>query len=155
MTRPRLLLGGVALVAAGAVALPVASALVGGPPAKQRPKFAQLLGASEAPDPGDPNGRGSATVLIPNDTKLCFAILVTGITRPNAAHIHKGAPGVAGPVAVSLAPPTSGSAGARAGCVTAPKAVLTDIKAKPASYYVNVHTADYPAGALRGQLFLR
>jgi hypothetical protein len=155
MIRRRLVMTGIALAAAGAVAVPVASGLVSGPPAKQRPKFAQLLGASEAPSRGDADGRGSATLIIPSPTKVCFAILVHGIKTPNAAHIHKGAPGVAGPVVVALTPPRSGTAGFSSGCTTGARAVLSDIAASPGKYYVNVHTSDFPAGAIRGQLFLR
>jgi CHRD domain len=155
MIRRRLVMAGIAAAAAGAVAVPVASGLVVGPPAKERPKFAQLLGRSEAPDPGDADGRGSATIIIPSPTKVCFAILVHGIKKPNAAHIHRGAPGVAGPVVVGLTPPRTGNAGFSSGCTTGARSVLADIKAKPGSFYINVHTADFPGGALRGQLFLR
>jgi hypothetical protein len=75
---------------------------------------------------------------------------VTGIVPATAAHIHLAPEGVAGPVVVPLTPPTSGVS---SGCVSGlaregVKAILKD----PAVYYVNVHNADHPAGALRGQL---
>jgi hypothetical protein len=154
MARRLVILAAAALAAGGVAATPFASAVTG-PPAKERPKFAQLRGASEAPAPGDPDGRGSATLIIPTPTKLCFAILVTKIGTPNAAHIHEGAPGAAGPVVVALTPPSSGTAGAASGCVTAPRGVLSRIASRPARFYVNVHTARYPNGAIRGQLFIR
>ena len=39
------------------------------------------------------------------------------------------------------------------GCVTADAAVIEAIRTSPANYYVNVHNAVYPDGAVRGQLF--
>jgi hypothetical protein len=64
-----------------------------------------------------------------------------------AAHIHKGKPGVAGPVVVPL-----GAAFRKSGCTTARAAVTAAIVRTPGAYYVNIHTAKYPAGAIRGQL---
>ena len=65
--------------------------------------FAQLstvlLGGDEVSDAGaanagDPNGSGTATVLIrETDATLCYAILVTGIDTPTLAHIHEGVAG--------------------------------------------------------------
>ena len=37
-------------------------------------------------------------------------------------------------------------------CATADAAVVKDILANPGGYYVNVHTADFRPGAIRGQL---
>jgi hypothetical protein len=48
------------------------------------PLFAVLSGGNEVTNDGqanvgDPNGRGSATVILHDSNTLCFAILVTGI----------------------------------------------------------------------------
>jgi hypothetical protein len=75
--------------------------------------------------------------------------VVSGIAPATAAHIHVGAAGVAGPVVVPLAPPT----GTSSGCVTGVSPELIKaITQNPQNYYVNVHNAEFPAGALRGQL---
>jgi hypothetical protein len=38
------------------------------------------------------------------------------------------------------------------GCVHAPKALIEKIRKHPGNYYLNVHTVQFPAGAIRGQL---
>jgi hypothetical protein len=38
------------------------------------------------------------------------------------------------------------------GCVTADKDLIKDIRQNPENYYVNVHNAAFPGGAVRGQL---
>src|SRR5712691_2425949 len=113
---------------------------------------ATLQGVSEVPGPGDSDGTGIASIrLRPGRQQVCFALQVSGITLPAAAaHIHQGATGVAGPVIVTLAPP--GSAGTSSGCVATPRSTVLAILSNPAGYYVNVHTTDFPNGALRGQL---
>ena len=111
-----------------------------------------LTGAAEVPGPGDPDGSGHATITINyGAATLCWQIRVEGITLPaSAAHIHDAPAGVAGPVFVGLSAP--GSKGAVSGCASVTRDKLKAILEDPAGYYVNVHNADYPAGALRGQL---
>lgn len=109
-----------------------------------------LTGAEEFPGPGDPDGSGTATLrLNPGQGQVCYELTVSNIAPATAAHIHVGAAGVAGPVVVGLAPPTSGSS---SGCASASRELVLAILTNPANYYVNVHNAVYPAGAVRGQL---
>jgi hypothetical protein len=111
---------------------------------------ANMLGIAEQPDLGDPDGTGSAVIRArTGQGRVCFKLDVQNLGTVAAAHIHKGGPEESGPVVVTLAPPTSGSS---TGCVAAPRIVVKDILANQAAYYVNVHTADFQAGAVRGQL---
>jgi hypothetical protein len=108
-----------------------------------------LTGAAEVSG-GDPDGSGYALIsLSPSTNRLCFDIVVKDIEPATAAHIHKGAPGVDGPVVVTLTPPSGGES---LGCVDLDADLFKDIKMHPEDYYVNVHNAEYPDGALRGQL---
>ena len=121
-------------------------------PAFQHPRFsATLTGTAEVPDPGDTDGSGRAAVAFQADVDVCFTITAANITLPAAAaHIHRGAEGVAGPIVVTLQPPAAN--GRVDGCTTGDRAVLSEIRANPADFYVNVHTSDFPQGAIRGQL---
>jgi Cu/Zn superoxide dismutase len=66
-----------------------------------------------------------------------------------AAHIHKGAAGVAGPVVVPLCGPCRNGQNAR-------QAIDHDLAEalEKGGYYVNVHTAKNQGGEVRGQLKL-
>jgi hypothetical protein len=153
MIRRRTILTGLA-VAAAASGASAAFALVAEDHAAggSKPAFAHLLGSSEVPAPADADGRGAASIQVVSATKVCFTIINNGIAKPNQAHIHQGAKGVAGPVVVILKQPSTGTAGTSAGCVTASASVVSAIVGKPGNFYVNVHNGSYPAGALRGQL---
>ncbi len=107
---------------------------------------ATLLGANETPK-GSPTGKGTVELYMRGATKVCWEFTYSGIGTPAAAHIHKGARGKAGPVVVPL-----GAAFKKKGCTTASAALLRAITKTPGAYYVNVHTAEYPGGAIRGQL---
>jgi CHRD domain len=113
-----------------------------------------LTGAAEVPGPGDPDGSGTAMLeLNPGTGQVCWEIQVSDITLPAiAAHIHKAPVGVAGPVVVPLFPPVPDESGFSSGCMNADRELIKDIIQHPEGYYVNVHTTDFPAGAVRGQL---
>jgi hypothetical protein len=132
-------------------ALLLGSALAGSA-AAQTPLTATLSGANEVPGPGSPNGAGTANVTTDLDdvSSLCYDLTVTLDPPATAAHIHRGAADVAGPIVVPFDAPTSGSA---SGCVLGgDSALIVEIMTNPAGFYVNVHNADFPAGAIRGQL---
>ena len=111
---------------------------------------ASLTGAQEVPGPGDPDGSGTAEITIVDATdNVCYDIHVRSIGPATAAHIHRGAPGEAGPPVVTLSAPTDGKVD---GCVNAPGGLADEIGANPVAFYVNVHNSEFPAGAIRGQL---
>jgi hypothetical protein len=110
---------------------------------------AQLSGANE-PGGGDPDGAGLARVEI-NDTTntICTDLEIRQINAVTAAHIHRGAAGVNGPPVVTLDAPDDNDSD---DCDEASDALVDEIRNNPSVFYVNVHTADYPNGAIRGQL---
>lgn len=115
-----------------------------------RPLSAVLLGSNEVPNMGDPDGSGTFEMTInPGQGTLTYELDVTGIEPATMAHIHRGEAGVAGGVVVTLIPPTDGSS---SGTISISKALAKEIMKNPEAYYVNVHNAEYPGGALRGQL---
>lgn len=114
-----------------------------------------LSGDQEVPGPGDNDAIGTALVSVdPATNQICYALAADKITYPAAAaHIHKGAAGVSGPVVVPFPNPPQAQGSIQVGCVTADSAIVKNIADDPAGYYVNVHTSDFPNGAVRGQLF--
>ena len=111
---------------------------------------ASLSGANEVPGPGDADGMGSFTARInPGQGQLCYTLSVQMIDAAGAAHIHNGAAGVAGGVAVALTAP---AAGATEQCTTITRELAMELVQNPQNYYVNVHNAAFPGGAIRGQL---
>jgi hypothetical protein len=109
---------------------------------------ADMTGPQEVPA-GAPQGTGTATITLDDAANtVCYQLTYTGISKPTAAHIHTGAKGVAGPVAVDFNYTKNGDKG----CVPADPTTLKQIRDDPAGHYVNVHTSEYPKGAIRGQL---
>lgn len=127
--------------------------------------------ASNSAIVGDPNGRGEAYVFgIDGDPiTLCYVLTADRIDptfvagQTGMAHIHRGIEGQNGPVVAALAFPVGGDAAdcltegesgkfPRIGMAGEPASIVADILSHPEQYYVNVHTGEFPAGAIRGQL---
>lgn len=117
---------------------------------------ATLGGDAEFPGPGD-EGSGTFTGSLaaadaPDEetVELCYELEVRGLSMPAAAaHVHRGGAAEAGEVVIPLQAPRDG--GVRE-CVLVRTAQLAPIVRDPTRFYVNVHTDDYPDGAVRGQL---
>lgn len=153
-------------VIAGLLGLAVAFLLLGSGPADsaKRPVFSGplygvLLGANEIgadgkKRAGDKDGRASASATIDEGTtKLCFGLTAKNLDEPVAAHIHKGERGRNGAVVVTLVAPSAGDPGASSGCVDIAASLAKSITKNPHKFYWNIHTKDFPAGSVRGQLF--
>lgn len=104
-----------------------------------------LNGANETAG-GDMHGTGSFTVNIDTDSgDFCYTLTAAKIAKPTMAHIHSGAAGVNGAPVITIDVASDM-------CVAVDPEVLKAIVAAPGNYYVNIHTADFPGGAIRGQL---
>lgn len=134
----------------------VATAAFAQPASEGGRKFTtELTGEAEVtatgvPNQGDLDGTGTAELTINvGQGRICYSLEVSGIEAATAAHIHEAAATTTGPVVVPLQAPSDGDSSA---CATVSRELAKEILKKPADYYVNVHNAPFPAGALRGQL---
>lgn len=146
MRGPRSVL--VTLTTTVAVLALAGTALAGG-----APRVTTLSGGEEVP-PADPDGSGFAEIrLNVGQRTVCWELTVANIDPAFAAHIHAAPAGVNGPVVVPLSPPTTGTS---SGCQeNVDPALIQAIIDHPELYYVNVHNALFPGGAVRGQLSSR
>ena len=138
------------IVAATTIALAMLAWSAAPSPAIIRSGSGALLVGSEEVPPADPDGFGFAVVTFdPDRGQVCYFLAVANIAPATAAHIHFAPRGSNGPVVVPFNPPTSGTS---AGCAPAAVPLVQNLIANPSQYYVNVHNAQYPGGAVRGQL---
>ncbi len=119
-----------------------------------RPLTAELSGANEVA-PGDPDGTGLAELTLnQGQGEICWSITTDGVTSPSRAHIHRGEAGTNGPIVVFfydlvVSPPIPVAV---SGCTEVDPDLVKEIRQNPEQFYVNVHNAEFPAGAVRGQL---
>ena len=110
---------------------------------------AKLSGAAETP-PNVTKGAGAADVTLDTDSRLLsWKIVYSGLTGPaTMAHFHgPAAPGVAAGVTVGLSAPLASPI---AGTTSLNDGQIGDLRA--GLWYVNIHTAQYPKGEIRGQV---
>jgi len=110
-------------------------------------EFTVSLSGAEEVAAGDPNGSGLAIFLI-DDVALTidWTITASDISAITGLHIHQADAGVNGPVVVDFGGQLTGSS------LLDPD--LANVLADPTNFYVNLHTTEFPGGALRGQFGL-
>jgi CHRD domain-containing protein len=129
----------------------LAAACTTGPQNERATLLVSMTGIQEVPGPGDPDGNGTAEIRVdPGNGQVCWDLYARAIGPATAAHIHRGPAGMAGPVALPLTTPDA--AGRSRGCATPGPQLARELAYQGHEFYVNVHDADHPAGAIRGQL---
>jgi hypothetical protein len=120
--------------------------------------FGQTLGAvltaaGEVPPTTSP-GFGNATVTFDSTRQnISVTVTVANLGSPiTAAHIHPGAAGQANNPIIGFTPSASFVNGKLTGTFPVPSATATAMLQNPSNFYVNVHTQQFPGGAIRGQL---
>jgi hypothetical protein len=109
----------------------------------------KLTGAAETP-PGAPHGVGDAVIAFHGSSVVCWRFAhLHGFTNATFAHIHVGAKGRSGGVVVPL---STAPRLHHQGCVKVKGTLVRSINRSPRDYYVNIHSAQYPGGAVRAQL---
>ena len=104
---------------------------------------------------GDPDGSGTGKITVNvGQDRVCWEFTVSNVAPVNRGHIHKAPAGSNGGIVVDFFNAAAGTQGPLTGCTTEPlgKALLLDILKNPSAYYLNLHNADFPGGAIRGQL---
>jgi hypothetical protein len=130
---------------------------------------APASGDQEVP-PADTRARGQAVFQLSRDgTELHYKLIVANIENVTMAHIHLAPAGVNGPVVVWLypdSPPPELIPGRFSGILA--EGVITDAdlvgllagqtvadlvaEIEAGNAYINVHTSQFPAGEVRGQI---
>ncbi|SDU76761.1 CHRD domain-containing protein [Jiangella alkaliphila] len=126
------------------------------------------------PVPGAAGGSGEFHYRINSDQEIiCYDLTTRGVEPPyespakTATHIHEAVAGSAGPPRLAFPNPEGdGEVRRSSGCLQGPftAGILADgvdtgdgfnlaqIEANPAGFFGDTHTAEFPAGAVRGQL---
>ncbi len=128
------------------------------------------------PVPGEEGAWGAFEFRINSDEDvICYDIEFRGVTTPyqsparTATHIHQAADGEFGPPRLAFPDPEDDGDGTlrSSGCMRGPFTTgldddngndtgegftVSQIEDDPSSFYADTHTADFPAGAIRGQL---
>lgn len=119
---------------------------------------AHLTGADEVPTKGGPavgdrNGDAYAVIRVSGD-EVSYAVRWRNIAVPTAFHIHQGRAGTNGDVKIGFfGEALPGSARAVTGTVkVGDGGLLSALRRNPGGFYANVHTGEFPGGAVRAQL---
>jgi hypothetical protein len=112
--------------------------------------MATLAGANETA-PGDADGSGKFHATGDAEAgEFCFSLQVSGIGDVTGAHVHEGGAGKDGKVVMTVYETDAGEEE----CLAPAPELIAKMLENPEKFYVNVHTAEYPKGAVRAQLSL-
>ncbi|WDE03794.1 CHRD domain-containing protein [Thalassomonas viridans] len=114
----------------------------------------ELDGLQEIPV-GDLDGTASGTISFDDVTGLIsWDLTYTDIDTPTAMHIHGpgGTVGINAGVFIGLGVNTSGGPNTLIDSLVANLADVNTILNDPGGFYINIHTAEFPPGSVRGQL---
>jgi hypothetical protein len=120
-------------------------------------------GMVPVPGQGEPGATASATVVVDYVAgEIAYTVDISDVSGPfdgaPGFHIHAGAADENGPIVAFLATGDDVQAAADdddilSGTFTgAPASVLREIIEDPSAFYLNLHSDDFPAGAVRSQL---
>ncbi len=125
---------------------------------------ASLSGSNQVPVAASA-GSGTGTFVFDTVAQdIMFTVSYSGLTSSAMmGHIHNGAAGMNGPIILPFSPSPTGTSGTLTGMLTAANLInqsttgistFTDIynAALAGNLYTNIHTMNYPAGEIRGQL---
>lgn len=125
---------------------------------------------------GEDGADGSFMFMVNSDEEIiCYDIEFNGVTPPyesparTATHIHEAAAGEFGPPRLAFEDPNGSDDDplTSSNCIqgpfttgvedddgndTAADFTLSELEADPEAFYADVHTSEFPAGAIRGQL---
>ncbi len=109
----------------------------------------------------DPDGAGVAVLRFDQTTgELCYEIIVRRIGEPTepqpglgSAHIHlRATGGIAVHLEAEFVQAGAADVFFASNCVQVDAATLEAILADPSAFYVNIHTVEFPSGAIEGTL---
>ena len=110
-----------------------------------------MTGGQVVPGPGDPDGFTEARIsfFFSKPYRACVGTAPQNVERPyTALHLHRAPQGAPGEFVATF----TGGATPQSGCAEFDREVLVDIRDNPEQYYVDAHNAEFPDGAIRGQL---
>lgn len=120
------------------------------PPAERHAFTAELVGATGSQSAGDPDGHATVALDVGSGSdELCLTLAMSGVAPVTAVHLHAEAAGVSRRVLAAWTYPTPGGS---AECVAVDGQLLKKLGQQPGKYFVDLHTTEFPDGALRGPL---
>ena len=112
--------------------------------------FRAVLSGDNVPGAADTDGWGRVRIGIHQTTnRLCADLEVRSIGPVTSAQVYRGGPGEVGQPVARLERPDDEDSW---DCKQIGDGLAEEIASNPAAFYVEVRTAEFPNGAIRGQL---